>query len=254
MNAIVAKQVEAGVDIGNNGEQQRDSFIFYIRDRLTGLGGSWQRKQRADVERYPIFKKESYEASLRQESVDDIRGLPKAIGAIGYPDAGDVKAECADFRADARCDRQPVRRAVPHRALARHGVGDREERALQDRGGVPRRARQRAAPRIQGDRRRRLPAAARLPGPRAREAQHLRGPAARRLHRVRQPRGRRDQRGDPRHSAREGAAARVLGQLRRPARSRRRAAGDHPVPASAPRSAASCCRSPTRATRTSTAT
>ena len=56
MNAIVAKQVEAGVDIGNNGEQQRDSFIFYIRDRLTGLGGSWQRKQRADVERYPIFK------------------------------------------------------------------------------------------------------------------------------------------------------------------------------------------------------
>jgi len=99
MNEIVAKQVEAGVDIGNNGEQQRDSFIFYIRDRLTGLGGSWQRKQRADVERYPIFKKESYEASLRQESVDDIRGLPKAIGAIGYPDASDVKAECADFRA-----------------------------------------------------------------------------------------------------------------------------------------------------------
>ena len=53
---------------------------------------------------------------------------------------------------------------------------------------------------------------------------------------------------------REGAAARVLGQLRGPARSRRRAAGDHPVPASAPRSAASCCRSPIRATRTSTAT
>src|SRR5690349_2700533 len=98
MNAIVAKQVEAGVDIGNNGEQQRDSFIFYVRDRLTGLGGAWQRRQRADIERYPIFKKESYEASLRQESVDDIRGLPKAVGAVGYPDDKDVKAECADFR------------------------------------------------------------------------------------------------------------------------------------------------------------
>ena len=81
------KQVEAGVDIGNNGEQQRDSFLFYIRDRLSGLGGSWQRRQRADVERYPIFMKESYEASLKKESVDDIRGLPKAIGDIGYPDA-----------------------------------------------------------------------------------------------------------------------------------------------------------------------
>src|SRR2546423_8793492 len=99
LRQIVPKQVDAGIDIGNNGEQQRDSFIFYIRDRLSGLGGSWQRRQRADVERYPIFQKESYEASLRQESVDDIRGLPKAIGAIDYPDASDVKAECADFRA-----------------------------------------------------------------------------------------------------------------------------------------------------------
>ena len=99
MNAIVAKQVEAGIDVGNNGEQQRDSFIFYIRDRLTGLGGSWQRRQRADVERYPIFMKESYEASLKKESVDDIRGLPKAIGDVGYPDATEMKTECADFRA-----------------------------------------------------------------------------------------------------------------------------------------------------------
>ena len=99
MKAIIARQVEAGVDIGNNGEQQRDSFLFYIRDRLSGLGGSWQRRQRADVERYPIFMKESYEAGQKKESVDDIRGLPKAIGAIGYPDASEVKAECADFRA-----------------------------------------------------------------------------------------------------------------------------------------------------------
>jgi 5-methyltetrahydropteroyltriglutamate--homocysteine methyltransferase len=98
MKQIIAKQVEAGVDIGNNGEQQRDSFLFYIRDRLSGLGGSWQRRQRADVERYPIFMKESYEASQKKEAVDDIRGLPKALGDIGYPDASEVKAECADFR------------------------------------------------------------------------------------------------------------------------------------------------------------
>ena len=98
MTDIVARQVACGVDIGNNGEQQRDSFLFYIRDRLSGLGGSWQRRQRADVERYPIFMKESYEASQKKEAVDDIRGLPKAIGDIAYPDAGEVKAECSDFR------------------------------------------------------------------------------------------------------------------------------------------------------------
>ena len=254
MKDIVAKQVEAGVDIGNNGEQQRDSFIFYIRDRLSGLGGSWQRKQRADVERYPIFKKESYEASLRQESVDDIRGLPKAIGAIGYPDAGDVMAECADFRATLDATGNPFVEpflTAPSpgmvSAIVKNEHYKTDEEFLAALGS-------RAAPRIQGDRRCRFPAATRLPGPCAREAQHLRGPATRRLHRVRQPRDRRDQRGDPRHSAREGAAARVLGQLRGPARSRCRIAGDHSRSSSAPRSAASCCRSPTRATRTSTAT
>jgi len=37
LRQIVDKQAEAGIDIGNNGEQQRDSFLFYIRDWLSGL-------------------------------------------------------------------------------------------------------------------------------------------------------------------------------------------------------------------------
>jgi 5-methyltetrahydropteroyltriglutamate--homocysteine methyltransferase len=97
LHAVVRKQIEAGIDVGNNGEQQRDSFVLYLRDRLSGLGGSWARRQRADVERYPIFMKEVY-ASATKEAVDDIRGLPKAIGEIGYPDAAEVNAECRDFR------------------------------------------------------------------------------------------------------------------------------------------------------------
>jgi 5-methyltetrahydropteroyltriglutamate--homocysteine methyltransferase len=96
---VVAKQVAAGIDVGNNGEQQRDSFLLYVRDRLSGLGGTWQRRQRADVERYPIFKKQSFEAATQKESVDDIRGLTRALGAIRYLDAAAVRAECADFRA-----------------------------------------------------------------------------------------------------------------------------------------------------------
>src|SRR5258708_9278938 len=95
MKDIITKQVGAGIDIGNNGEQQRDSFLFYIRDRLSGLGGSWQGRQRADVERYPVFMKESHQASTKKESVDDIRDLPNAIHAIRYPDAGHVQGETA---------------------------------------------------------------------------------------------------------------------------------------------------------------
>src|SRR5262249_33052979 len=47
VRAIVPRQAEAGVDIGNNGEQQHDSFFLYLKERLTGLGGSWQRPSRA---------------------------------------------------------------------------------------------------------------------------------------------------------------------------------------------------------------
>jgi 5-methyltetrahydropteroyltriglutamate--homocysteine methyltransferase len=99
LNWVVAKQAEVGIDVANNGEQQRDSFLLYVRDRLSGLDGTWTRRQRADVERYPIFKQQSFQANNSKESVDDIRGLTRARGEIRYLDAGPVAAECADFKA-----------------------------------------------------------------------------------------------------------------------------------------------------------
>ena len=55
VRTIVRKQHDAGIDVGNNGEQQRDSFFLYLKTRLSGLGGSWERPSRADVDRYPDF-------------------------------------------------------------------------------------------------------------------------------------------------------------------------------------------------------
>ena len=56
LRGIVKKQAEARVDIGNNGEQQREGFFLHIRHRMSGFGGSWQRRTRADALRYPIFR------------------------------------------------------------------------------------------------------------------------------------------------------------------------------------------------------
>jgi 5-methyltetrahydropteroyltriglutamate--homocysteine methyltransferase len=95
----VAKQIEAGIDIGNNGEQQRDSFLLYVRDRLSGLGGNWTRRQRADYARYPIFASEVAQAMQGKEAVDEIQLLPKAVGEVRYLDDAAVKAECSEFRA-----------------------------------------------------------------------------------------------------------------------------------------------------------
>src|ERR1051325_2733572 len=42
----IDKQVEAGVDIGNNGEQQREAFFLYVRHRMSGFGGNNGEQQR----------------------------------------------------------------------------------------------------------------------------------------------------------------------------------------------------------------
>ena len=37
---VVKKQVEAGVDLVNDGEMSKPSYATYVKDRLTGFGGS----------------------------------------------------------------------------------------------------------------------------------------------------------------------------------------------------------------------
>jgi 5-methyltetrahydropteroyltriglutamate--homocysteine methyltransferase len=98
LRAIVPKQVEAGIDVGNNGEQQHDSFFLYLKERLTGLGGTWQRASRADVDRYPEFRQRYLEqtaSSATRVSPND--GLPTAIGEVRYIDAAAIESECRDF-------------------------------------------------------------------------------------------------------------------------------------------------------------
>jgi 5-methyltetrahydropteroyltriglutamate--homocysteine methyltransferase len=99
VHAIVPRQVEAGIDVGNDGEQQRDSFFLYLKDRLTGLGGSWQRPSRADVDRYPVFKRRWLEQTSSKGRVSPNEGLPKTIGEVRYKDDRAIEAECRELSA-----------------------------------------------------------------------------------------------------------------------------------------------------------
>ncbi|HTV45571.1 MAG TPA: cobalamin-independent methionine synthase II family protein [Stellaceae bacterium] len=94
----VRQQAASGVDIGNNGEQQREGFFLHIRHRMSGFGGSWQRRTRADALRYPLFKQAMEEQLALRPAVSNM-GPPKAIAAIRYLGRGAVEAECAEFRA-----------------------------------------------------------------------------------------------------------------------------------------------------------
>src|SRR5262244_2618807 len=99
VRAVVRKQQAAGIDVGNNGEQQRDSFFLYLKDRLSGLGGSWERPTRADVDRYPEFKRMWMEQHASKTQVSALRGLPKAIGEVRYLNDLAINDECRFFNA-----------------------------------------------------------------------------------------------------------------------------------------------------------
>src|SRR5271170_5550419 len=93
---VVDYQIAAGVDIGNNGEQQREAFFLYVRHRMSGFGGSWTRWPRGDVERYPLLKAQMAQLLAAREAVGNYQP-PKAIGEVRYVDDRELKAECADL-------------------------------------------------------------------------------------------------------------------------------------------------------------
>jgi 5-methyltetrahydropteroyltriglutamate--homocysteine methyltransferase len=96
LRQIVPRQIEAGIDVGNNGEQQREGFFLYVQHRMSGFGSSWQRAPRGDVVRYPIFQKMLADQLAARTAVSNF-SPPKAIGEVRYLDPAAVNAECEDF-------------------------------------------------------------------------------------------------------------------------------------------------------------
>ncbi|MGZ9811079.1 cobalamin-independent methionine synthase II family protein [Pseudoroseicyclus sp. H15] len=53
VNDSVSKQVEAGIDIVNDGEMSKPSYATYVKDRLNGFGGTGQSYPFADIIDFP---------------------------------------------------------------------------------------------------------------------------------------------------------------------------------------------------------
>src|SRR3974390_3200028 len=50
---VVDKQASAGIDIGNDGEQQRVGFQTYVPQRMSGFGGVSKRRRGRGFEGFP---------------------------------------------------------------------------------------------------------------------------------------------------------------------------------------------------------
>lgn len=94
VETVVRKQLETGIDIGNDGEQPRVAFHTYVARRMRGFGGGWVRPVRRDVTEFPDF---AAMLRARQQSAGRPRQTPQVVAEVEYADLHDAEQECALF-------------------------------------------------------------------------------------------------------------------------------------------------------------
>lgn len=94
VGTAVRKQLEAGIDVGNDGEQSRPGFVTYVNQRMRGFGGESRRPIARDLLDFP-----DYGAMLaaRRASAARINNAPQAIAEVAYGDLGESGRECDRF-------------------------------------------------------------------------------------------------------------------------------------------------------------
>ena len=92
---VVDKQASAGIDIGNDGEQQRVGFQTYVPARMSGFGGISKRRRGREFEEFPELV-----ASLmrRFPHVSKQQNAPEAQGELKYLDIKPLQGEIARFK------------------------------------------------------------------------------------------------------------------------------------------------------------
>src|SRR5438874_2309745 len=81
VDEAVARQIQAGIDIVNDGEWGKPSYATYIKDRLNGFGGTGNAFVFQDIEEYPRTK-----ARVLTDPGRKHRKTPACNGAISVKD------------------------------------------------------------------------------------------------------------------------------------------------------------------------
>jgi len=94
MARVVDAQIEAGVDIGGNGEVPRISFSTYVAQRMSGFGGTSDRPMFQDAKEFPKWRDWVNDHMLRRARLFD---APAAIDDVRYDDLSRAAQECDAF-------------------------------------------------------------------------------------------------------------------------------------------------------------
>jgi 5-methyltetrahydropteroyltriglutamate--homocysteine methyltransferase len=92
---VVAKQKDAGIDSGNDGEQQRVGFQTYVPQRVSGFAGESKRRRGREFEEFPELMKYLLQ---RFPNVSRQQNAPEAQGELHYRSTSAIESEIARFQ------------------------------------------------------------------------------------------------------------------------------------------------------------
>ena len=87
---VVEEQVKAGIDIGNDGEQQRVGFQTYVPQRMTGFAGESKRRRSRDYEEYPELVEDLMRRFPKRSRMQN---APEAQAELNYVDTAAIAWE-----------------------------------------------------------------------------------------------------------------------------------------------------------------
>jgi len=88
VHEVVGKQIAAGVDFINDGEMSKPSYATYVKDRLSGFGGTGNTFVYQDLAEYPKMEKRVFGDPGRSR-----RKTPACNGPIAVSDANAVRVD-----------------------------------------------------------------------------------------------------------------------------------------------------------------
>ena len=94
VDAVVARQVDTGIDIVSDGEMSKISYATYIGDRITGFSGDSDRQPPSDLEAYP-----GYLRKLATSGGTPTYRRPCCTGEIEVRDMGPAALDIGNFKA-----------------------------------------------------------------------------------------------------------------------------------------------------------
>ena len=91
---VVARQLELGIDVGNDGEQPRESFVTYVRYRMSGFSGESARPPVRDLAKFPGVRP----LVQPQARTNLVAAPPRATGRVAYVDRTFLDSEFSAFK------------------------------------------------------------------------------------------------------------------------------------------------------------